>query len=65
MDKKEIRKIKQAEYDKNNTVQVIMKLNKNTDGDIIQFLNKCNNKQGLIKRLIRIYINSGMKGLED
>lgn len=65
MDKKEIRKIKQAEYDKNNTVQVIMKLNKNTDGDIIQFLNKCNNKQGLIKRLIRIYINSGMKGFED
>lgn len=42
-----------AEYDKANTVQVKMKLNKKTDADIIERLNEVSNKQGYIKELIR------------
>ena len=42
----------QAKYDKDNTVQVKLKLNKTTDKDIIEALNKIN-KQGYIKELIR------------
>lgn len=42
-----------AKYDKENTVQVKFKFNKNTDQDIIEHLNKQNNKQGYIKKLIR------------
>ena len=47
-----------AEYDAKNTLQVKMKLNKKTDADIIEQLNKVDNKQGYIKRLIR----NDMKG---
>lgn len=47
----------QDRYDRANTIQVKLKLNKKTDADIIQALETCNNKQGLIKRLIREEIN--------
>ena len=40
-------------YDAQNTVQFKMKLNLNTDADIIQRLNEVGNKQGYIKALIR------------
>lgn len=43
-----------AKYDKANTVQVNLKLNKKTDADIIEALSECDNKQGLIKRLLRL-----------
>lgn len=43
----------QAKYDKDNTVQVRLKLNKKTDRDILDYLDGCNNKQGYIKELIR------------
>lgn len=43
----------QAKYDKDNTVQVKLKLNKTTDKDIIDWLAKSNNKQGYIKFIIR------------
>lgn len=43
----------QAKYDKENTVRIAIKLNKNTDADIIEFLEKSGNKQGIIKELIR------------
>lgn len=43
----------QAKYDKENTTRVYIKLNKNTDSDIIEYLEKSGNKQGLIKELIR------------
>ena len=47
-------------YDKENTVQYHLKLNKNTDRDIIDFLNTLppgsGGKQGFIKQLIRDYI---------
>ena len=40
-------------WDSENTVVVTMKLNKNTDADIIQKLDSVGNKQGYIKQLIR------------
>ena len=43
----------QERYDKNNTVQIKMKLNKKTDKDILDKLNSVPNKQGYIKQLIR------------
>lgn len=47
----------QEKYDKNNTVQFHLKLNKNTDADIIERLNEVSEapggKQGYIKALIR------------
>lgn len=41
------------EYNKENTVQVALRLNKNTDKDVIKRLNDQKNKQGYIKNLIR------------
>lgn len=46
----------QEKYDKDNTVQVKLKLNKKTDADIIRYLSDCDNKQGAIKALIRLEI---------
>ena len=43
----------QMKYDKNNTVQIKMKLNKNTDADIIEHLETVDNRQGYLKELIR------------
>lgn len=51
----------QAKYDKDNTVQVKLKLNKTTDKDIIDLLNNQNNKQGFIKALMRAYNNGALK----
>lgn len=46
----------QAKYDKDNTVQVKLKLNKKTDADIIARLAAADNQQGYIKELIRLDI---------
>ena len=46
----------QAKYDKNNTVQVKLKLNKRTDKDIVERLSEVDSKQGYIKELIRLDI---------
>ena len=43
----------QEKYDKENTVSVKLKLNKKTDADILEALEKSGNKQGYIKSLIR------------
>ena len=43
----------QERYDKENTIQIRLKLNRKTDADIIEKLNSVDNKQGYIKRLIR------------
>lgn len=43
----------QEKYDAANTVQIRMKLNKRTDADIIEWLDKQPTKQGAIKTLIR------------
>ena len=40
-------------YKKKNIKQMKIDLNRNTDSDIISFLEKCENKQGYIKALIR------------
>ena len=42
-----------AKYDKANTVQVKLKLNRKTDKEIIEALECSGNKQGYIKELIR------------
>ena len=42
----------QAKYDKANTIQIKLKLNKKTDADIIKYLSDCKNKQGTIYALI-------------
>lgn len=43
----------QARYNKANTKQVLLKLNINTDADILEVLDRVGNKQGYIKALIR------------
>lgn len=40
-------------YQKAHIQTLTVKLNTNTDADIIRFLAGCDNKQGLIKQLIR------------
>ena len=40
------------QYDKENTVRFSLKLNINTDADIISRLDSVDNKQGYIKQLI-------------
>ncbi len=40
-------------YDKMNTKQIMMKLNKGTDADILAKLESVSNVQGYIKELIR------------
>jgi len=42
-------------WDKDNTTQLKVKLNNNTDRDIIDWLNGLDNKQGTIKEMIRLY----------
>ena len=46
-------------YDKANTVQFKLKLNRNTDKDIIEYLETLSNKQGFIKELIREHLKKG------
>ena len=43
----------QAKYDKNHTKGIYLKLNKDTDADIIARLEEVDNRQGYIKELIR------------
>lgn len=42
----------QSRYDKKNTVSYSMKLNKNTDADLINHMDKKENKQGYLKTLV-------------
>lgn len=46
----------QRKYDEAHTVQVKLKLNKESDADIIEALEQSGNKQGLIKAAVRAYI---------
>lgn len=43
----------QAKYDATNTKQVMLKLNRTTDADILAKLAEVDNVQGYIKQLIR------------
>lgn len=47
------RAIQKADYDRRNTRQVILKLNKGTDADILEILDAQDNRQGYIKKLVR------------
>lgn len=49
----EAQKRANAKYDEENTVQFKMKLNVNTDKDILDKLDTLDNKQGYVKELIR------------
>lgn len=40
-------------YDMNNTTRVALKLNLNTDKDILEYLERTGNKQGTIKEALR------------
>ncbi len=53
----------QAKYDKENTKQVILKLNLNNDADILAKLKDEKNKQGYIKELVRRDMRSAEKVL--
>lgn len=48
----------QKKYDKTHTVRMGLKLNKNTDADILEWLEKQTSKQGAIKELIRAAIEA-------
>lgn len=50
---KEAKRRASAKYDKANTKGIYLKLNKNTDADIIEHLEEAENVQGYIKNLIR------------
>ncbi|NCF00431.1 hypothetical protein [Emergencia sp. 1XD21-10] len=43
----------QKKYLKENIRELRVKLNKNTDADIIEYLESVDNKQGLVKMLLR------------
>lgn len=47
----------QKRYDAANTKQFHLKLNRNTDWDVIDKLNSVPSKQGYIKKLIRADLN--------
>ena len=49
----EAQKAAQRRYDMTKRTRVFINLVNSTDADIIEFLDGCSNKQGLIKKLIR------------
>ena len=50
-----------AKYDKANTKQIMLKLNLKSDKDILDQLQRMENKQGYIKDLIRKDLQEKMK----
>ena len=40
-------------YNREHTITILLRFNKNTDKDIIEQMSKCGNKMAYIKRLIR------------
>ncbi|MFR1698807.1 MAG: hypothetical protein ACLSU9_11085 [Anaerovoracaceae bacterium] len=52
----------QKDYEKRAVKQYRFELNKNTDADIIAFLETVDNKQGTIKRLLREEIERKKRG---
>ncbi len=48
-----------AAWDRTNTTQLKLKLNRKTDADILDWLEKQDSKQGSIKKLIREAISRG------
>lgn len=54
MEKKEFGR--QEKYIKNNIQRVVLNLNKNTDTDLIEWVESLENKQGTIKEILRNHI---------
>lgn len=54
--------IRSDRYDRKNTTRLYIKLNNNTDADILEALSKIDNKQGYIKELIRADLNKCNQG---
>lgn len=54
----------QDRYNKANTITVLLRLNKSTDADIINRLERTQNKTGYIKSLIRADIKRRIKNEE-
>lgn len=50
---KEAKRRASAKYDKTHTKGIYLKLNKETDADIIEYLEEVENVQGYIKNLIK------------
>ena len=46
-------------YEKENVVQILVKLNRKTDADLIEILNEQTSKQGFIKDCIREHMKRG------
>jgi hypothetical protein len=51
-------------WDRANTTRIGLKLQNNTDRDILELLARIGNKQGYIKRLIRDDLNGEKKYLD-
>ena len=47
----------QEKYQKENITRVVLKLNKKTDADLLEWLDTLDNKQGTIKEILRQHIN--------
>lgn len=47
----------QEKYQKENITRVVLKLNKKTDADLLEWLETLDNKQGTIKEILRSYIS--------
>ena len=43
-------------WQRENVKRVVIKLNKNNDKDILEYLEDCSNVQGFIKKVLRDYI---------
>ena len=54
-----------AKYDAANTKRFGVKFNLNTDADVIMLLDTCGSKQGLLKLLLREYIEDKRPGVTD
>ena len=57
-------KTPQARYDANNSLQMSLKINRNTESDIIEWLEEQPNKQGAIKQAIRFFLSHKDKILD-
>ena len=55
----EAQKKADRKYEKNNVRRLTIKLNRNTDDDLIDYLEGIDNVQGFVKELIRQHIKSG------
>lgn len=53
----------QRNYDARNRKKFTLNLNYNTDGEIIQFMERCENVQGTVKDILRMYVMAGKNHL--